>query len=62
MVTIGWMIAMVAGVAGKVHQMNVQSSFLNGYLEQVVYKERLQGFKTTARNTLITSLKIHCMD
>jgi len=44
-------LVITAMIKWKVHQMDVKTYFMNGVVEEKVYVERPQGFKTHDRNT-----------
>ena len=41
----------------KLHQMDVNTTFLNGLIEEEVYIEQPQGFETNDRETHVCKLK-----
>ena len=41
----------------KVYQMDVKSAFLNGYLEEEVYIEQLDGFQLSDKKDYVCKLK-----
>jgi hypothetical protein len=50
-------IAIVAKMKWKLHQMDVKTTFLNGVIEEEVYIEKPQGFEVEDRNTHVYRLK-----
>ena len=46
----------------KIHQMDVNTNFLNGVVEEEVYVEKPLGFKTHDTKTNVCKLKRLCMD
>ena len=42
--TVRMLLALAANYGWKVHQMDVKSAFLNGYLEEDVYVQQPEGF------------------
>jgi hypothetical protein len=50
-------LAIVAVMKWKVHQMDVKTTFLNGVVEEEVYVEQPQGFETHDRETHVCRLK-----
>jgi hypothetical protein len=50
-------IALVAKVKWKLHQMNVKTTFLNGVIEEEVYIEQPQGFEVEERKAHVCRLK-----
>jgi hypothetical protein len=50
-------IALVAKMKWKLHQMDVKTTFLNGVIEEEVYIEQPQGFEVEDRKTHVCRLK-----
>ena len=50
-------LALAAVMNWKIHQMDVKTTFLNGVVEEEVYVEQPQGFKTHERKTHVCKLK-----
>jgi hypothetical protein len=50
-------IALVAKMKWKLHQMDVKTTFLNGVIEEEVYIEKPQGFEVEYRKTRVCRLK-----
>ena len=59
---IGMVLAYACHKNFKVYQMDVKSSFLNGYLEEEVYVEKLEGFSLTDNPDYVCKLKKNYMD
>jgi hypothetical protein len=49
--------AIVAEMGWKIHQMNVKTAFLNGFIEEEVYIEKPQGFEVLGRESHVCLLK-----
>ena len=45
----------------NLHQMDVKTTFLNGLIEEEVYIEQPQGFKTDDQEAMYINLTKHCM-
>jgi hypothetical protein len=54
---IGTIIALVAKMKWKLHQMDVKTTFLNGVIEDEVYIEQPQGFEVEERKSHVCRLK-----
>jgi hypothetical protein len=52
------MISLAAKMKWKLHQMDIKTSFLNGFIEEEVYIEQTQGFEVEDRNTHVCKLKM----
>jgi hypothetical protein len=50
-------IALVAKMKWKLHQMDIRTNFLNGVIEEEVYMEKPQGFEVEDRKTCVCKLK-----
>jgi hypothetical protein len=50
-------IILVAKMKWKLHQMDVNTSFLNGIIEEEVYREQPQGFEVEDRKSHVYKLK-----
>jgi hypothetical protein len=50
-------IALVAKMKWKLHQMDIRTNFLNGVIEEEVYMEKPQGFEVEDRKTHVCKLK-----
>eukprot|EP00253_Pinus_taeda_P006123 PITA_06123 len=50
-------LALLAQMGWKIHQMDVRASFLNGMIEEEVYIEQLEGFETFDRESHVCRLK-----
>jgi hypothetical protein len=50
-------IALVAKMKWKLHQMDIKTTFLNGVIEEEVYIEKPQGFEVEDRKSLVCKLK-----
>jgi hypothetical protein len=50
-------IALVAKMKWKMHQMDVKTNFLNGVIKEEVYIEQLQGFEVEDMKSLVCRLK-----
>ena len=50
--TVRTVLAIVAQNKWPVYQMDVKSTFLNGYLEEEVYVEQPQGYKVPGKELL----------
>eukprot|EP00253_Pinus_taeda_P001734 PITA_01734 len=50
-------LALVAQMGWKIHQMDVKTVFLNGVVEEEIYKEKPQGFETYDRESHVCKLK-----
>jgi hypothetical protein len=50
-------IALVAKMKWKLHQMDIKTTFLNGVIEQEVYIEQPQGFEVEDRKSHVCRLK-----
>ena len=46
-------ISLVAQMGWEIHQMDVKTAFLNGVIEEEVYIEQLEGFKTHDQKTRV---------
>jgi hypothetical protein len=55
-------IALVAKMKWKLHQMDVKTTFLNGVIEKEVYIEKPQGFEVEERKSHVCKLKKACTD
>jgi hypothetical protein len=55
--SIGTIIALVAKMKWKLHQMDVKTTFLNGIIEEEVYIEKPQGFKVEYKKSHVCKLK-----
>jgi hypothetical protein len=51
------MISLVAKNKLRIHHMDVQSAFLNGYIEEEVFVEQLQGFEVQGKQHQVYKLK-----
>eukprot|EP00253_Pinus_taeda_P026703 PITA_26703 len=51
------MLALLAQMGWKIHQMDVKTAFLNGTIEEEVYIEQPEGFKTFDRDSHVCRLK-----
>eukprot|EP00253_Pinus_taeda_P035257 PITA_35257 len=51
------MLALLAQMGWKIHQMDVKSAFLNGKIEEEVYIEQPEGFETFDRESHVCQLK-----
>ena len=51
------MLALLAQMGWKIHQMDVKTVFLNGKIEEEVYIEQLEGFETFDRESHVCRLK-----
>jgi hypothetical protein len=56
-ISIKTMIALVAKMKWKLHQMDVKTNFLNGVIEEEVYIEQTQGFEFEDKKTHVCILK-----
>jgi hypothetical protein len=50
-------ISLATSMGWNLHQMDVKTTFLNGYIEEEVYIEQPQGFEVHSRDTQICRLK-----
>ena len=50
-------LALAYNMKWKLHQMDVKTTFLNGLIEEEVYIEQLQGFKTNDKKNHVCRLK-----
>ena len=50
-------VALAAKLGWKPHQMDVQTTFLNGVVEEEVYVEQPLGFETHGRHSHVCKLK-----
>jgi hypothetical protein len=55
--SIGTIMAIVAEMGWKIHQMDVKTAFLNGILEEEVYIEQAQGFEVYGRDSHVCCLR-----
>ena len=55
--TIRVLIALAAQNKWKIHQLDVKSAFLNGYLEEEIYVEQPRGFETAGLEDKVLKLK-----
>eukprot|EP00253_Pinus_taeda_P007230 PITA_07230 len=51
------MLALLAQMGWKIHQMDVKTAFLNGKIEEEVYIEQPEGFETFYRESHVCGLK-----
>ncbi|KAA3472465.1 Retrovirus-related Pol polyprotein from transposon TNT 1-94 [Gossypium australe] len=54
--TIRLLVALAAQMNWKIHQFDVKSAFLNGYLEQEIYVNQPQGFQVTGKEDMVYKL------
>ena len=54
-------ISVVAKMGWKIHQMDVKTAFLNGFLQEEVYLEQPQGFEVCERDSHVCKLEKDCM-
>ena len=59
--TVITVLAIVAQKKWQVHQMDVKSAFLNGYLEEEVYVEQPQGYEVLGQEHKVYRLKRYSM-
>ena len=50
-------IAIAAEMGWRIHQMDVKTAFLNGFIKEEVYIEQPQGFEVSGRETRVSSKK-----
>ena len=50
-------IAIAAEMGWRIHQMDVKTAFLNGFIEEEVYIEQPQGFEVSDRETHVCLLR-----
>ncbi|KAG8479622.1 hypothetical protein CXB51_029429 [Gossypium anomalum] len=55
--TIRLLVALVAQMQWKIHQLDVKLAFLNGYLEEEIYVEQPEGFKVPHKEDMVYRLK-----
>ncbi|KAG8483480.1 hypothetical protein CXB51_023157 [Gossypium anomalum] len=55
--TIRLLVALAAQMEWKIHQLDVKSAFLNGYLEEEIYVEQPEGFKVPHKEDMVYRLK-----
>ncbi|KAA3481430.1 Retrovirus-related Pol polyprotein from transposon TNT 1-94 [Gossypium australe] len=55
--TIKLLVALAAQMKWNVHQLDVKSAFLNGFLEEEIYVEQPQGFQVTGHEDKVYKLK-----
>ena len=55
--TIGIVLAIVAQKKWPIYQMDVKSTFLNGYLDEEVYVERPQGYEVLVQEHKVYRMK-----
>lgn len=56
--TIMMLLALAAQKGWTLHQMDVKSAFLNGYLEEEIFFEQLEGFSVAGQQNRVYQLKI----
>ena len=54
-------IAFESNMKWKLHQMDVQTTFLNGLIEEEVYFEQPQGFESDDQETMYVNSRWNCM-
>ncbi|XP_012453211.1 uncharacterized protein LOC105775227 [Gossypium raimondii] len=54
--TIRLLVALVAQKQWMIHQLDVKSAFLNGFLEEEIYVEQPQGFKVNGKEEMVYKL------
>jgi hypothetical protein len=55
--SIGTIIAIATKMGWRIHQMDVKTAFLNGFIEEEVYIEQPQGFEVSDRETHVCLLR-----
>ena len=55
--TVRALVALAAQNRWKIHQLDVKSAFLNGYLEEEIYVEQPQGFEVQGKEDKVLRLK-----
>ncbi|KAG8486732.1 hypothetical protein CXB51_020279 [Gossypium anomalum] len=55
--TIRLLVALAAQMQWKIHQLDVKSAFLNGFLEEEIYIDQPQGFVVTGKEDMVYRLK-----
>ncbi|KAG8481669.1 hypothetical protein CXB51_026598 [Gossypium anomalum] len=55
--TIGLLIALAYQKQWKIHQLDVKSAFLNGFLEEEIYIDQPQGFVVSGKEQMVYKLK-----
>jgi len=50
-------LAVTTQMGWKIHQMDLKTSFLNGFIEEEVYIEQTRGFETFDRDSHVCILK-----
>ncbi|KAG8480412.1 hypothetical protein CXB51_025085 [Gossypium anomalum] len=55
--TIRLLVTLTAQMKWKIHQLDVKSAFLNGFLEEEIYVEQPQGFKVADKEEMVYKLK-----
>ncbi|KAG8479014.1 hypothetical protein CXB51_028903 [Gossypium anomalum] len=55
--TIRLLVALAAQLEWKIHQLDVKSAFLNGFLEEEIYVEQPEGFKVPHKEDVVYRLK-----
>ncbi|KAG8485839.1 hypothetical protein CXB51_019238 [Gossypium anomalum] len=55
--TIRLLVALAAQMEWKIHQLDVKSAFLNGFLEEEIYVEQPEGFKVLHKEDMVYKLK-----
>ncbi|KAG8488895.1 hypothetical protein CXB51_016920 [Gossypium anomalum] len=55
--TIRQLVPLASQKQWKIHQLDVKSAFLNGFLEEKIYVEQLEGFKVASKEDSVYKLK-----